>query len=252
MDDFWDGMLTRVAYQIAINEHSDINREFYSIDQAKEYLKAKSPTEYFDNVVIADLIREEKLELVASFAKEVSLAKIEGNPYFMDDYKLQKCITISCRNPLAAFKLIPLNPSGLEMIARVIVNQIIGNHLLSVSTRHDIFLFRQNEYWKVVDIDMCQLSGDVLYYPRCFLNDVTWGISAKSLERYCKVKVRVWDNLSEDEKLQTIESYMKAFGGNVSRISDELGISRVTTTKYKQRVETNQTSALVRLFHSIK
>lgn len=77
MDDFWDGMLARAAYQIAINEHSDINREFYSIDQAKEYLKAKSPTEYFDNVVVADLIREEKLELVASFAKEVCLAKIE-------------------------------------------------------------------------------------------------------------------------------------------------------------------------------
>ena len=51
MDDFWDGILATAVYQIEINEHSDITREFYSIEQAKEYLKVKFPTKYFDNVV---------------------------------------------------------------------------------------------------------------------------------------------------------------------------------------------------------
>ena len=90
MDDFWDGILATAVYQIEINEHSDITREFYSIEQAKEYLKVKFPTKYFDNVVIADLIREEKLELVASFAEEINLAnawvksesELNKNPYF--------------------------------------------------------------------------------------------------------------------------------------------------------------------------
>lgn len=75
MNDFWDGVLETAVYQIEIDEHSDAKREYYSIAQAKEYLRVKFPTEYFDNVSIGDLIFEEKLELVASFAEEIGFGK---------------------------------------------------------------------------------------------------------------------------------------------------------------------------------
>ena len=181
MDDFWDGVLATAVYQIEINEHSDITREFYSIEQAKEYLKVKFPTEYFDNVVIADLIREEKLELVASFVEEIGLAnawlksadELKENPFFRLDYGLQYEMdaVVSSHNPLSAFKLIATSHDGRETIANI-VREIKGNHSLHarMTTTHDVLLLREDKYWKVVDVAFGD-DGEIKNYPKCFLDD---------------------------------------------------------------------------------
>ena len=206
MGDFWDGILATAVYQIEINEHSDITREFYSIEQAKEYLKVKFPTEYFDNVVIADLIREEKLELVASFVEEIVLAnawlksadELKENPFFRLDYGLQyeTDAVVSSHNPLSAFKLVATSHNGRETIANI-VREIKGNHSFHVrmTTTHDVLLFREDKYWKVVDIAFGGDGHEIKNVPKCFLDCVTWGISAESLERYCDTK----NNISRSE-----------------------------------------------------
>jgi hypothetical protein len=206
MDDFWDGILATAVYQIEINEHSDITREFYSIEQAKEYLKVKFPTKYFDNVVIADLIREEKLELVASFAEEINLAnawvksesELNKNPYFGNDYGLQyeTDAVVSSHNPLSAFKIVATSHNGRETIANI-VREIKGNHSLHarMTTKCDVLLFREEKYWKVVDVVFGGDGDEIENAPKCFLDCAKWGISAKSLERYCDTK----NNISKSE-----------------------------------------------------
>lgn len=51
MDDFWDGVLDNAVYQI-----EPITCEFYPLKEAMEFLKVKFPTEYFNKIVLANLI----------------------------------------------------------------------------------------------------------------------------------------------------------------------------------------------------
>ncbi len=264
MDDFWGGALDNTVFQVEINEHSDIAREFYSIKQAIEYLKVRLPTEYFDNVVMADLIREEKLELVASFSEEIDLANAwltsvnepQETSYFMGDYGLQykTDAVVSSHNPLLAFKLVATGHNGRETIANII-REIKGNHvpLASMTTKYDVLLFREDKYWKVVDVIFAGDGDEIENSPKCFLDCAKWGISAASLERYCNPTK--WSNLNNIEKEEhAIQVYQEAKkkGTSAEKIAKErFGISRQTLSNWANRANKPR-SAIANQVNSLK
>ena len=199
MDDFWDGVLDDAVYHI-----EPIICEFYPIEEAVEYLRVKLPTEYFNKIVLANLILEEKLELVVSFEEEIDLAnawlksayELKENPFFRGDwgFEYKTDSHVFFHNPLSAFKLV----SPCEGIIENIVSKVVANYPRDsgINTKYDVLLYREGKYWKAVHCTFLNDEENRVYNdPSCFRDCATWGISAGSLERYCDTK----NNISKSE-----------------------------------------------------
>ncbi len=190
MGDFWDGVLDNTVYHI-----EPIICEFYPIEEAVEYLRVKFPTEYFNNIVLANLILKEKLELVVSFEEEIDLAnawlksadELKENPFFRGDwgFEYKTDSHVFFHNPLSAFKLV--SPS--EGVVENIVRKVVANYPRDsgINTKYDVLLYREGKYWKAVHCTFLNDEENQVYNnPFCFRDCAIWGISAESLERYCR------------------------------------------------------------------
>jgi hypothetical protein len=228
MDDFWDDVLAMGIYQMEVNEDTNPVREFYTLNQAKEYLKTQFPSLYFDDFEIVELMKKGELELRLAFKDEIALAEAwpnEKSSFMGDDgleYKLDTVVVSN--NPLSAFEMKFTSSQGDEMLNHI-YQTIRGNHVTHVSTKYNILLRRNDRYWKVVDCHIFE-SAEVKNCPKCFIKDVTWGISAKSLEQYRRGS----DSKPTQEQIERWKNLFLNEGWSLRKIIEVDGLNFSDTT----------------------
>ncbi|MCE1176644.1 MAG: hypothetical protein LWW76_05940 [Burkholderiales bacterium] len=216
---------------------AEFNSESYSVKQAIQYLKLKFPKKKFDESVISSLVRQGKLEPVVSFIEEVHLAEawlksehqINDAPCFAGDYGFLYNINtpISFKNSLIAYKVkVPFcDETLMQNIMSEICRVIEGKREHEeddprANTKYDVLLFRDNKYWKVIDVYFDEEGNKKFKWAKCFFDSATWGISTDSLQQYhtnpTQEEIDQWKDLYHNERW-TYKKFVKTLELQISK-----------------------------------